>query len=135
MGRAARLGDGWQQGFWEAAEHGEVAVQRCTEGHHQFPGGPACRVCGAELAWVAVSGAAVLWSWADFHQRYFDDVDPPYRVLLVELAEGPRMYLQPEPGADWSPAIGDRVHVAVGELDGRRIPLATPVDATEVEHK
>jgi uncharacterized OB-fold protein len=123
----ARSGDRWQAGFWAAVERGEVAVQRCAEGHHQFPGGPACRECGRDAPWVPASGGATVWSWVEFHQRYFEDLEPPYTVVLAQLDEGPRMYLAPDPAVEWTPAIGARIRVEVGDLDGRSLPLAVPV--------
>lgn len=133
MNDRARPGDRWQEGFWLAVDRAEVAVQRCVAGHYQLPGGPACYACGGETAWVAIGGGATVWSWSEFHHRYFDDfLDPPYVVVLVQLDEGPRMYIAPDPSVEWVPNVGARVRIAVGDYAGRRVPLASPSFDTEV---
>jgi uncharacterized OB-fold protein len=127
-----RLGDRWQVGFWAAAERGEVAVQRCGEGHYQFPGGPACARCGREVKWIPVSGLGTVWSWAEFHHRYFERfLDPPYVVMIVELDQGVRTYSAPDPENPWQPWIGARVRMVVGEYGGRRVPVARLIDEAE----
>lgn len=126
----ARFGDLWQDGFWAAVDRGGVAVQRCANGHHQFPGGPRCAQCGAETTWVTVSGEGVVWSWAVFHREYFPEFGPalPYTVMIVTLDEGPRVYTGLHPEETATPAIGTRVRLEVAESVFRPVPLARFVD-------
>lgn len=121
-----RPGDHWQAPFWEAVDRDELVVQRCANGHHHLPGGPRCGRCGAAVAWVRASGRATVWSWAVFHQRYFDELADalPYPVLVVDLDEGARMFCSVHPDEQGRPAIGDRVRLEVAAFPLGRVPLA-----------
>lgn len=121
-----RFGDLWQEGFWAAVDRGEVVVQRCSNGHHQFPGGPRCVRCGTETVWVPVSGDAAVWSWAVFHHEYFPEFATalPYTVMIVTLDEGPRVYAGLHPEETVRPEIGMRVRLEVTESVFRPVPLA-----------
>lgn len=87
------FGDPLSRGFWDGVERGELRVQRCAAcGHAQHPGRALCVACGSDdVAWEAASGGGTLHSAAEVHRRILDGLDPPYRVGLVELDEGPRL--------------------------------------------
>jgi uncharacterized OB-fold protein len=93
--------------FWEGVRVGEIRVQRCAAcGSHQFYPRSFCMRCdGTDLAWVSAAGLGVVHSLVTVHLAVTDDLAPPYRVALVELAEGPRFLGLV--AADV--AIGDRV--------------------------
>jgi uncharacterized protein len=121
-----RFGDQWQDGFWDAVDRGEIAVQRCANGHHQFPGGPSCARCGEAVRWEAVGGEGEVWSWAVFHHNYFAEfaTQLPYAVLIVALDEGPRIYAGVHPIEQATPRIGVRVRLEVADYPFRPVPLA-----------
>jgi uncharacterized protein len=77
--------------FWEAAERGELRVQRCGRcGHHQFYPRPFCLQCDAEgLDWVTVAGRGRIYSKTVVRVPLVTGFEPPYVVAIVELNEGP----------------------------------------------
>jgi uncharacterized OB-fold protein len=82
--------------FWEAGVRNELRMQKCTAcGHIRFPVGPVCTACLAEeCEWVRLSGKGRVLTHLVFHRAYNpawkDEV--PYSVIMVQLAEGPRMF-------------------------------------------
>lgn len=122
-----RAGDQWQAEYWAGIDRGEILIQRCDAGHHQFPGGPKCARCGAAVQWVPASGWGRVWSWAVFHHGYLEGFEPPYTVIVVELAEGVRIYALPD-SESWHPSIGVSVRLEVGEHRGRRVSVARLAD-------
>jgi uncharacterized OB-fold protein len=81
--------------FWEHAREERLAVQRCPRcGDLHFPPTQVCPSClSEEQEWQVVSGDATIVSWVEFHQAYWPGfrAELPYNVVLVELAEGPRL--------------------------------------------
>lgn len=81
---------------WAGARQGELRVQRCSDcGSHRYPAARWCAECqGDRLEWVTVSGKGRIWSWCDFHRAYFEGfkAELPWRVVLVDLDEGPKLY-------------------------------------------
>ncbi|MFI1533924.1 bifunctional MaoC family dehydratase N-terminal/OB-fold nucleic acid binding domain-containing protein [Streptomyces anandii] len=80
-------------GFWEGVERGRLLIQRCTGcGTLRHPWLPGCNACGC-LEWdtVEASGEGTVFSYVVMHHPPFPAFDPPYAVVLVELAEGVRM--------------------------------------------
>lgn len=79
--------------FWEFARAGKLAVQKCNAcGDRHFPPGPVCPECLAiSQSWEVVSGKGKIFSWAEFHHAYWDEVRAglPYNVCMVQLDEGP----------------------------------------------
>jgi uncharacterized OB-fold protein len=82
--------------FWAASRAGRLVAQQCAQcGYLRWPPGPVCTQCqtpGGE--WTDVAPSGTLYSYAEYHRAldpaFKDDI--PYRVGLVELDEGPRMY-------------------------------------------
>lgn len=121
-----RPGDQWQTGFWDSIDRGELSIQQCRAGHHQFPGGPICARCGEPCTWVTIHGTATVWSWAVFHHRYLDVFADllPYTVLLLELDEGPWIYAGLHPKETREPQIGDRARLEIIDYPLGPIPAA-----------
>jgi len=81
--------------FWCGLHDGKLLLQHCADcGHVQYYQQATCRACGREnLTHRAASGRGKVHSFSVVHRApgpaFKGDV--PYAVLLVELAEGPRM--------------------------------------------
>lgn len=105
------FGDPTTTQFWEAAQRRQLVVQRCRAcGEHQFYPRPFCLACDATtLEFVSASGQATVYAMTTVHLKVHSDLDPPYVVAVVELAEGPRLVTRIVGDAV---AIGDAVRVA-----------------------
>ena len=81
---------------WEGNAVHELRVQRCDDcGTMRFPASRWCAHClGETTSWQTVSGKGKVWSWCVFHRAYFKGFEPdlPYAVVLIQLAEGVKMY-------------------------------------------
>jgi uncharacterized OB-fold protein len=81
--------------FFAAAHDGRLAVQRCAAcGAHRFPPRELCSSClSTESTWVDVSGRGEVFSYNVMHQVYHPAfaAEVPYAVVVVKLAEGPKM--------------------------------------------
>ncbi|MDH6488915.1 putative OB-fold protein [Streptomyces sp. SAI-127] len=80
-------------GFWEGVEQHRLLIQRCTAcATLRFPWLPGCAHCGGpDWDTVEASGEGTVHSYVVMHHPPFPAFDPPYAVVLVELAEGVRM--------------------------------------------
>jgi uncharacterized OB-fold protein len=82
--------------YWEAASRGELLIQRCPDcGHRQHYPRAACMACGGTPEWERASGQAVVYTYTVIRQNYakpFRD-ELPYVIAMVDLAEGPRLYV------------------------------------------
>jgi uncharacterized OB-fold protein len=80
-------------GFWEGVEQHRLLIQRCTAcATLRFPWLPGCSHCGGpDWDTVEASGEGTVYSYVVLHHPPFPAFDPPYAVVLVELAEGVRM--------------------------------------------
>ncbi len=90
---AIPYGDPTTEPFWAACRERRLLVQRCGAcGHHQFYPRPLCLACESlDLAWVEVSGKGTIYSLTTVRIPVTPELPPPYRVAIVELAEGPRL--------------------------------------------
>jgi uncharacterized OB-fold protein len=107
------FGDPLSAPFWEAAREHRLVLQRCSAcGAYQFYPRPFCIACDRDdaLEWVDASGTGTVYSAVTVHMPVSEDLDPPYQVAIVELAEGPRITSNIVGGC--VAAIGDRVQVA-----------------------
>ena len=81
--------------FFAAARRHELVVQRCRGcGAHRFPARDRCSTClSREADWTRVSGRGAVFSYAVMHQVYHPAfaAEVPYAVVVVKLAEGPKM--------------------------------------------
>jgi uncharacterized OB-fold protein len=81
--------------FFEAARRRELVVQRCRGcGGLRFPAREICSAClSSKGEWVRVSGRGEVFSFNVMHQVYHPGfaAEVPYAVVVVKLAEGPKM--------------------------------------------
>lgn len=79
------------QPFWDAANTGVLAIQRCDScGRFQHPPQSLCLSCGSVgLTQAPVSGNARLYSWTTTYHRVIPGLEAalPYICLIVELVE------------------------------------------------
>ena len=75
--------------MWESIDRRKMELQRCTGcGKFRYPPGPICPHClSMESEWTPISGEGVILSWVVFHKRYFEDHNPPYNAVAVQLDE------------------------------------------------
>ncbi|MFI9646720.1 Zn-ribbon domain-containing OB-fold protein [Streptomyces sp. NPDC052040] len=83
--------------FWEYAARGELRVQTCADcGEPRFPPRPCCPHCRSFTSeWRPVSGKGRIWSYVVPHPPLLPAyaARAPYNVVVVELAEEPRIRL------------------------------------------
>ncbi|MEU8621270.1 OB-fold domain-containing protein [Streptomyces sp. NPDC048623] len=122
--------------FWEYAAQGELRVQECADcGELRFPPRPCCPHCRSfDSTWRLMSGRGRIWSYVLPHPPLLPDyaAQAPYNVVLVELADAPRIRLAgnvvsaPDaPLNSVDPArlrIGAAVKVAFTTIDGVTVP-------------
>jgi uncharacterized OB-fold protein len=79
--------------LWEGYEQHVLRLPRCRAcGHHHLPPGPVCPLCFSnDLEWIVASGRGVVSTWVVVQRKYFEDFDPPYPVVQIQLEEGPRL--------------------------------------------
>jgi uncharacterized OB-fold protein len=81
--------------FFAAAKKHRLVVQRCGGcGTLRFPPRELCSSClSTEVTWVEVSGRGEIFSYNVMHQVYHPAfaTEVPYAVVVVKLAEGPKM--------------------------------------------
>ncbi|BBC95372.1 OB-fold domain-containing protein [Streptomyces griseofuscus] len=111
--------------FWEYAARGELRVQTCGEcGEPRFPPRPCCPHCRSFASeWRLMSGRGRVWSYVVPHPPLLPAYaeQAPYNVVVVELAEAPRIRL-----------VGNLVTGAgapLGSLDPGRIRIGARVRA------
>ncbi|EGX60438.1 hypothetical protein SZN_07377 [Streptomyces zinciresistens K42] len=83
--------------FWEYAARGELRVQCCADcGEARFPPRPCCPHCQSFAStWRRTSGAGRVWSYVVPHPPLLPGYAEraPYNVVVVELADHPRVRL------------------------------------------
>lgn len=81
--------------YWHGLRDGQLLLQHCSDcGNVQYYQQGLCRNCGGEhLVHRPASGHGKVHSFSVVHRAPGPafKADVPYAVLLVELAEGPRM--------------------------------------------
>jgi uncharacterized OB-fold protein len=101
--------------FWEGARAGRLRMQRCSGCEHiRFPIQSLCPQClSGDFDWHDLSGDGEVFSTIvyqrAFHPAYRDDV--PYNLVMVQLAEGPRMFSNVVGVDPDSVRVGDRLRV------------------------
>ena len=81
--------------FWEGTKRHELLLQLCDDcPSYRFTPKDVCQDCASVNAtWTPVSGAGTVYSYSVVHRGpgpAFQE-DAPYIVVMVDLAEGPRM--------------------------------------------
>ncbi|MEU1183496.1 OB-fold domain-containing protein [Streptomyces sp. NPDC005820] len=83
--------------FWQYAAQGELRVQTCADcAEPRFPPRPCCPHCQSFASeWRPTSGRGRIWSYVVPHPPLLPDyaAQAPYNVILVELADAPRIRL------------------------------------------
>jgi uncharacterized protein len=83
--------------FWDHAARGELRVQACADcGELRFPPRPCCPHCQSFASeWRPMSGRGRIWSYVVPHPPLLPEYaeQAPYNVVVVELAEAPRIRL------------------------------------------
>lgn len=84
--------------FWAYCNESEFRLQHC---HHCtrffWPPVPACDTCGEWiLRWQQVSGRGKIVSYCVFEHLYYQECQPPWDTIVVELEEGPLFLSNPE---------------------------------------
>ncbi|MFI1165811.1 Zn-ribbon domain-containing OB-fold protein [Streptomyces sp. NPDC020801] len=83
--------------FWQYAAQGELRVQACADCHEpRFPPRPCCPHCQSfACEWLRVGGRGRVWSYVVPHPPLLPGYaeQAPYNVIVVELADAPRIRL------------------------------------------
>ncbi|GHK02684.1 hypothetical protein SY2F82_44810 [Streptomyces sp. Y2F8-2] len=119
--------------FWEYAARGELRVQACSDcGEPRFPPRPCCPHCRSFASqWRRMSGRGRIWSYVVPHPPLLPAyaAQAPYNVILVELAEAPRIRLVGNlvtgPGASLDSVPPERVRIGArveAVFDGDGLP-------------
>lgn len=81
--------------FFAAATRHELVIQKCSDcDTYRFPARDLCSNClSPRSQWEKVSGNGEVFSYSVMHQVYHPGfaTEVPYAVVLVQLAEGPRI--------------------------------------------
>ena len=79
--------------LWGGYRECEIRIPWCEVcGRPHLPPGPVCPYCLSDrLAWRKASGRGVVSTIVVMRRRYFEDFEPPYPIVQVELEEGPRL--------------------------------------------
>lgn len=87
--------DEYSQPFWDGALAGQLRMQGCGGcGRLRFPPRPMCPHCqSTEDTWQTMSGDGTIYSFVVSHPPLLPAYAAvaPYNVVLVELAEDPRL--------------------------------------------
>ena len=105
--------------FWGYARQGELRVQSCADcGELRFPPRPCCPHCQSFASeWREVAGHGRIWSYVVPHPPLLPDYadQAPYNVVVVELADAPRIRLVgnlvAEPGARLDSVPAERIRI------------------------
>jgi uncharacterized OB-fold protein len=118
--------------WWEALHRGVLLLQRCRGcGHLQVYQRALCGRClGGDLAHLPASGEGTIYSFSTVYRppspEFKEDV--PYTVVLVELAEGPRMLSTLVDAPPETVRIGQRVGIVYDRVsDTITLPRFRPL--------
>ena len=120
------LAAGPEHTYKEKLGEGRFEIQKCAGcAKHVFYPRVVCPHCGSDkLGWIAASGSGVVYSTTVVRRK--PEAGGDYGVVLVDLAEGPRMMsrvVDIEPGAV---KIGMKVKARIAVENDARIVEFTP---------
>jgi uncharacterized protein len=98
--------------FWEAADRGQLVVQRCTAcGTPSFPPHGICPACGGRaMTWTEVVPPGVIYSYTVNDNPWNPSAPARYGIALVEFPDYPGLrMIGLMDGFDDEPAIDGRV--------------------------
>lgn len=119
--------------WWEATRERRLTVQACAScGRLQFYPRALCTGCGGtDLDFADVSGDGAVDAFTLVHRAPRPDLEAPYVVARVRLAEGPILLTNLEGAEPGSWRCDDPVRVAWRALpDGRHLPVFRPAART-----
>ena len=110
--------DTWSTPFFDAAARGQLQILQC--GNCQQFSAPQARHCAfcssGELEWVRSAGRGEIVTWTVPHRREDGTTEPAYVVAIVQLDEGPWIYVNGSP--DVALGAGQAVSIAFAAVDG-----------------
>jgi hypothetical protein len=114
--------------FFEAAERGMLALQRCEAcATYLHPIRSRCTACGdTRVAWAEASGRGRVWSHGKLRRSYLPEHEGrlPLALVWVELDEGVRFASRLARDESADVRTGDRVAVVFEHLaDGTPVPV------------
>ncbi|MDL4813227.1 Zn-ribbon domain-containing OB-fold protein [Actinomadura opuntiae] len=111
--------------WWDATRDRRLAVQRCACGHAQHYPRELCTRCGGtDLMFDDASGHGTVDSFTVVHRAPSSDVEAPYVVARVRLADGPIILTHLAGPGPW--ACDEPVRLGWRPLpDGRHLPVFT----------
>ena len=117
--------------FWDGCAAGVLRLQACVPaGHLRYPISETCPVCLSGAAeWRDLSGDGEILSAVMFQRSYnmAYEAQVPYNVVLVQLAEGPRMFSNVLPLSSPPLPAGSAVRVTFDPItDEVAIPRFVP---------
>ena len=127
--RPDRTLGGVHEEFWKFTAKGELRIQECNKCHRRFwPPVPACDNCGStDIAWNKVSGKGKIISFCTFEKQYYQELAPPWDVIVVELEEGP-IFLSNPLGFTWKDITKDmKVKVSFVACEDKHGQFKLPV--------
>jgi uncharacterized OB-fold protein len=114
---------------WRAhLEQGRFMLQRSdSTGEYVYYPRVAAPGSGADdLEWTEVSGNGTVYAVTIVRRK---PPEPDYNVVLVDLAEGPRMMSRVVDCANEDIRIGDLVQARIDELEGQKTVVFVPAGA------
>jgi uncharacterized protein len=114
--------------YWEGLRKGALLLQRCSKCNSVvYYSRAICPKCGgSSLGWFTSSGVGKIFSYTLVHNRSSSELfkhEPPYAVILVELAEGPVIMSNLIDYDQNELRVGQKVEVSFERL-GKSITLA-----------
>ncbi|HEX4011450.1 MAG TPA: Zn-ribbon domain-containing OB-fold protein [Solirubrobacteraceae bacterium] len=117
--------------YWEAAREHRLVIQRCDAcGRLSHPPVASCPAChGSALRWDPMSGEGEVYAftWVSHSVHPVSTGKTPYILVLVALAEGPRILTNLRDCAPEDVRVGLPVHVTFEDVsDTVSLPQFTP---------
>jgi uncharacterized protein len=117
--------------FWASGADGVLRMLRCGEcGYWIHPPGPVCPIClSDDVHPQPLSGRAIVTTYTVNRQQWRPDLEVPYVVAIVDLAEqeGLRLTTNIVGCAVDDVRIGMPVEVVFQQVEDVWLPLFTPV--------
>lgn len=112
--------------WWDATRARRLVLQACAAcGRLQHPPRAVCTACaGAALVWREASGEGTIDAFTVVARRIRPELEPPYAVARVRLAEGPLLLSNIVESDLAALACDQAVRLAWRPLgDGRHLPV------------
>jgi uncharacterized OB-fold protein len=112
--------------FWQACARREFLLHRCSEcGRHYWPASCCLEHGWDPMEWTSASGRGKIHTFTVFRRQYHPAFEPPYAVVVVQLAEGPFFHTSLVDCAIENIEVGMPVEITF-ESDGRPMPAFRP---------